>query len=193
MFINQSKQKKTEQWVILRHTVLLFKGLKKVFVCIPLLTTLSQLLMFSAYSICTVTTMCEVRFPLVWDFSRWSHTSDLKTGTPMATLASAWHSRVNAGTGWSSVSILWLNEVESLICNLYLSMAACKLSEQIHPWDRLACCWDVKRGFACWWDAKHGFACCWDAKHGFACCWDVMHGSACCWGAKRCFACCWDA
>ena len=35
-----------------------------------------------------------------------SHTSDLKMGTPVATLPGAWHYRVSAGTGRSGVSIL---------------------------------------------------------------------------------------
>ena len=35
-----------------------------------------------------------------------SHTSDLKIGTPVATLPCAWRYRVSAGTGWPSVSIL---------------------------------------------------------------------------------------
>ena len=39
-------------------------------------------------------------------FSGSSHTSDFKIGTPVATLPGAWHYRVSAGTGWSSVSIL---------------------------------------------------------------------------------------
>ena len=43
-----------------------------------------------------------------------------------------------------SVSRLWLGEVERLICNFYLSVAARKI-EQIRPWDTLACCWDVKQ------------------------------------------------
>ena len=58
------------------------------------------------------------------DFSRSSHTSDLKIGTPVATLPDAWHVRVSAGTGWHGVSIVWLGEVESLICNFYLSETA---------------------------------------------------------------------
>ena len=62
----------------------------------------------------------------------------------MATLPGAWHYRVIAGTGWPSVSILWLGEVESLICNFYLSVAAHEIV-QIHFWDTLACCWDVKQ------------------------------------------------
>ena len=41
-----------------------------------------------------------------WDFSGSSHTSDLKTGTPVVTLPGAWRYRVSAGTGRPSVSIL---------------------------------------------------------------------------------------
>ena len=40
------------------------------------------------------------------DFLGSSHTSDLKSGTPVATLPGAWHYRVSAGTGRPSVSIL---------------------------------------------------------------------------------------
>ena len=60
------------------------------------------------------------------DFFGSSHTSDLKIGTPVATLPGAWRSRVSAGTGRPRVSILWLGEVECLICNFYLSVAARK-------------------------------------------------------------------
>ena len=61
------------------------------------------------------------------DFSGSSHTSDLKIGTPVATLPGAWRYRVSAGTGRPGVSILCLGEVESVICNFYLSVAARKL------------------------------------------------------------------
>ena len=61
------------------------------------------------------------------DFSRSSHASDLKIGTPVATLPGAWQCRISAGTGWLGVSILWLGEVESLICNFYLSVATRKI------------------------------------------------------------------
>ena len=61
------------------------------------------------------------------DFSGSSHASDLKNGTPVATLPGAWCYRVSAWTGRSSVSILWLGEVESFICNFYLSVAASKI------------------------------------------------------------------
>ena len=59
----------------------------------------------------------------------------------MATLPGAWHYWVGAGTGRPGVSILWLGEAESWICNFYLM----QLSEQIRPWDTLTCCWDVKQ------------------------------------------------
>ena len=39
-------------------------------------------------------------------FSGSSHTSDLKIGTPVASLPSAWRYRVSAGTGQPGVSIL---------------------------------------------------------------------------------------
>ena len=61
------------------------------------------------------------------DFSRSSNISDLKIGAPVATLPGSWHYRVSAGTGRPDVSILWLGEVESLICNFYLSVAARKI------------------------------------------------------------------
>ena len=38
------------------------------------------------------------------DFSWWSHTSDFKIGTPVATLPGAWRCRVSAGTGRPGVS-----------------------------------------------------------------------------------------
>ena len=60
-------------------------------------------------------------------FSGSSHTSDLQTGTPVATLPGAWRYRVSTGTGQPGVSILWLDEVERLTCNVYLSVAARKL------------------------------------------------------------------
>ena len=40
------------------------------------------------------------------DFFWVDHTSDLKIGTPVATLPGAWCNRVSAGTGWPGVSIL---------------------------------------------------------------------------------------
>ena len=63
----------------------------------------------------------------------------------MATLPGAWCYRVSAGTGRPGVSTLWLGEVESLICNFCLSVAARKIVWADRPWDTLACCWDVKQ------------------------------------------------
>ena len=56
-----------------------------------------------------------------------SNSSDLKIGTPVATLPGAWRYRVSTGTGQPGVSILWLGEVESWICNFYLCVAARKI------------------------------------------------------------------
>ena len=61
------------------------------------------------------------------DFSGSSHTSDLKIDTPVATLPGAWSYGISVGTGRPGVSILWLGEVESLIFNFYLSVAARKI------------------------------------------------------------------
>ena len=60
-------------------------------------------------------------------FSGSSHTNDSKIGTPVATLPGAGRYRVSAGTGRPGVSILRLGEVESWICNFYLSVAAHKI------------------------------------------------------------------
>ena len=57
-----------------------------------------------------------------------SHTSDWKIGTPVTTLPGAWRYRFSTGTGRPGVSILWLGEVESLICYFYLSVAARKIA-----------------------------------------------------------------
>ena len=61
------------------------------------------------------------------DFSGSSHTNDLKIGTPVATLPGAWRYRVSDGTGRPAVNILCLGEVESLVCNFYLTVAACTI------------------------------------------------------------------
>ena len=54
------------------------------------------------------TSRADPRFEsrLHWDFPGSNHTSDLKIGTPVATLPGAWCSRVSAGTDWPGVSIL---------------------------------------------------------------------------------------
>ena len=51
------------------------------------------------------------------------HTSDLKIGFLVTSQPDAWCNGVSAGTGWPSVSILWLGGMASLICNFYLSVA----------------------------------------------------------------------
>ena len=61
------------------------------------------------------------------DFFGSSHTSDIKLGTPVATLPGTSRYRINAGTGWPGVCILWLGEVESFICNFYLNVVALTL------------------------------------------------------------------
>ena len=61
------------------------------------------------------------------DWSGSSHTSDLNIGTPVATLPGTWRYRVSTETGQPGVSILWLGEVESLICDFCLSVAARKI------------------------------------------------------------------
>ena len=45
----------------------------------------------------------------------------------MAILPGDWYYRVSAGTGRPGVSILWLGEMESLICSFHLSVAARKI------------------------------------------------------------------
>ena len=52
---------------------------------------------------------------------------DLKIAISVATVPGAWRYSVSAGTGRPGVSILWLGEVESSICNFFLSVAARKL------------------------------------------------------------------
>ena len=58
---------------------------------------------------------------LLWDFSRVEPYQWLKIGTPVATLPGT------CGTGWPGVSILWLDEMENLVCNFYLSVTARKI------------------------------------------------------------------
>ena len=64
-------------------------------------------------------------------FSGSSHTSGFKIGTPMAALPGAWRYRVSAGTGWPDVSVLWLGEMENLVCNFYLSVAVSRSVPEI--------------------------------------------------------------
>ena len=61
------------------------------------------------------------------DFSEVESNQWHKIATLVDTLPGAWRYRVSTGTGWPSVRILWLGEMESWICNFYLSVAACKI------------------------------------------------------------------
>ena len=70
-------------------------------------------------------------------FSWSSHTitSDLNIDDSQITsLSGAWHYRVSAKTGWPSVSILWLGEIESLISTAWQHI---QLPKQIHPYQTL--------------------------------------------------------
>ena len=49
------------------------------------------------------------------DFSGSSHTSDFKIGAPEAALPGVWRYRVSAGAGRTGVSILGLDDKESLM------------------------------------------------------------------------------
>ena len=79
------------------------------------------------------------------NFSGSGHTSDSKIGITVTTLPSAWRYRVSAGTGRPCISILWLGEVESWSATSISVWQHVKLSEQIGPWDTIACCWDIKQ------------------------------------------------
>ena len=73
-------------------------------------------------------------------FSGLSHICDLEIGTPVATLPGALHYRISTGTGQPSVRILWLGEIvwSATSISMWQHM---QLSEQIGPWDTLACWW----------------------------------------------------
>ena len=76
-------------------------------------------------------------------FSGSSLTSDFKIGTPVATLPGAWRYRVSATTGLPvSVCCDWVRWKvwPATFVSVWQHV---KLSEQIRPWDTLACCWDV--------------------------------------------------
>ena len=65
----------------------------------------------------------DSRFPR-GNFSGLSHTSDLEIGTPVGILPDAWRYRVSLWTGWPGVDTQYAGEVESLISNFSLSVAA---------------------------------------------------------------------
>ena len=59
--------------------------------------------------------------------------------------ARPWHYRVSAWTDRPGVSILWLGEVESLVCNFYLSVAAHKIVWADPSLRYTSMLWDVKQ------------------------------------------------
>ena len=63
----------------------------------------------------------------------------------MASLPDTWHYRVSAGPGWPGVSIIWLGEIASLICNFYLSVAACTIVWADPSLRYTSTFWDVKQ------------------------------------------------
>ena len=77
-------------------------------------------------------------------FSWSSHTSDFKIGTPVAILPGTGHYRVSTGTGFPSVRILWLGEIERSATSNAMWQRV-QLSKQICPWDTQECCWDIKQ------------------------------------------------
>ena len=59
-----------------------------------------------------------------------------KIGTSVSAQFEAWKFRVSTSTGWFGVSILWMGEIiqiASLICNLYLTLAAHTNKQIITP------------------------------------------------------------
>ena len=62
----------------------------------------------------------------------------------MSALLGAWCYRVSVGTGWTGVSILWLGDIDTLISFISVWQDL-QFSEQIQPWDALACFWDIKQ------------------------------------------------
>ena len=77
------------------------------------------------------------------DFSGSSHTSDLKIGTPVATLPGVIGSMLGL-VGPVSVYCDWVRWKVWFATSISVWQHI-KLSEQIRPWDTLACCWDVKQ------------------------------------------------
>ena len=77
--------------------------------------------------LCGLSHTSDLEIGTLVDLSGLSHTSDLEIGTPVATLPGTWRYRVSTCTDWPGVSLLWQDEVENLIYNFYLRVAACKL------------------------------------------------------------------
>ena len=113
----------------------------------------SRFMLISAVSLCwpngkvsasRVADLGSIPAFAVGSCSKSSHTSDLKTGTPVATLPGTKRYRVSAGTGWPDVNKLCLGAIESLICNFSVWQHV-YLSEQIRHRDTLTCPENVKQ------------------------------------------------
>ena len=63
----------------------------------------------------------------------------------MATLPGAWRYRASAGTGRPDLSIVWLGDMESLICYFCLSVAARKIVWEDPSLRYTRMFWDVKQ------------------------------------------------
>ena len=96
-------------------------------------------------------------------FSGSSHTSDLKTGTPVTCQAPDVIGSVLGLVGPVSVYCDWVRWKVWPATSISMWQHV-KLSEQVRPWDTLACCWDVKQPtykptsklkYFCYWHCKH--------------------------------------
>ena len=79
------------------------------------------------------------------EFSGSSYTSDLKIDAPVVTLPGVWRHRVSAGmVGPVSVYCDWVRQNVWSATSISVWQHI-KLSEQMRPWDTLACCCGVKQ------------------------------------------------
>ena len=88
---------------LVNRNVLLTFFKTKAFSGVDLLLDTAQLLSFGVVYTCMFLSLSGLCAGI---FSGPSHTSDLRIGTPVATLPGAWRYRVSAGTGRPGVSIL---------------------------------------------------------------------------------------
>ena len=133
-------------WIASRFFVGIYSGMLRSSLCVFSLISVPETASFGLVVKASASGVEDQEFDshlCCGDFSRSSHTSDLEIETRVTTLPSAWHYKVSAGTGQPGVSVLWLCEEESWSAT---SISVWQyFSEQIRPWDTLACCWDVKQ------------------------------------------------
>ena len=133
-------------WIASRFFVGIYSGMLRSSLCVFSLISVAETASFGLVVKASASGVEDQEFDshlCCGDFSRSSHTSDLEIETRVTTLPSAWHYKVSAGTGQPGVSVLWLCEEESWSAT---SISVWQyFSEQIRPWDTLACCWDVKQ------------------------------------------------